>query len=819
MAINNVDQDFITKNGIIILGTAHVTSSTDQYGSLQVNGGAAIAKNLIVGTTSTFHGPANFNSDAHFYHSIAVDNTATIQDLRVNGLLDAAGGFQLSGGVEFTGTATFTGPIVSTGSYATNLSGTLDVDGVVTIHNATTATMAPQGALIVQGGEYIGANLIVASTASGTTVDNNALYVVGGIGVGGNLVVAGTITAQQLTIEYTTVTTSIVTSDDIISTYNTTQSTSTNSGALQVAGGIGVGLDIYVGGNVNGGALTSRGFTVTNGIVFANSNGTLVSSKALWDQNQNKIDGTITRADTATYAISLIGGATGSLPYQTTASSTAFIPLGSNGTFLSIVEGQLSWVSAGSSAVGSASTATNIKGGTAGAIPFQVAEGTTGFDGTYLKYTNSGTTASLLTVFNLASTSSAVSSTVPKNNAIYVEGGAYFGSKVWVNNTLTVTSQVAANVTGAGALHVDGGIYVANNVYIANSTTNALSIIGGGSIGKELTIQSSVNGGPAQEGALVLYNGGAYVDQDVYANGQLSGNSVQVRALAVNRMVYADSVTQLASSTIAYNTVSNKLEGTITQADNISGGSTGAIPFQSASSSTTFDSSNLYYSSSTLYVTTLSATNATVTNTLNALGFKAIEATVTNLTVLGVTSIGGISLSNATANNLTVTNTLVVGQLITATNAVFTGTVTIANESVTGTLGTANLVVGTTATNTVVPAIYSNNTLLASYTSGVISSTGTVSLDHFTSAIYRTARYTTQVVDVINTTTTKVHISEITVFHDGNNVYLDEYGVSTSAGELGTFSANITGGVVTLTFTPISATAMTIKVVRFGITA
>jgi hypothetical protein len=292
---NNVDQDFITKNGIIILGTAHVTSSTDQYGSLQVNGGAAIAKNLIVGTTSTLHGPLDVNSDAHFYHSISVDNTATIQDLRVNGLLDAAGGFQLSGGVEFTGTATFTGPIVSTGSFATTLGGTLDVDGIVTIHNATTATLAPQGALIVQGGEYIGANLIVASTASGATVDNNAVYVLGGVGIGGNLIVTGRISAdkisaQELTVEYTTVTTTIVTTDDIISTYNTTQSTSTDTGALIVAGGIGLGKDIYVGSSVNANALISRIFTVTNSLIFANSDKTLVSSTAVWDQNQNKIE-------------------------------------------------------------------------------------------------------------------------------------------------------------------------------------------------------------------------------------------------------------------------------------------------------------------------------------------------------------------------------------------------------------------------------------------------------------------------------------------------------------------------------------------------
>ena len=65
---------------------------------------------------------------------------------------------------------------------------------------------------------------------------------------------------------------------------------------------------------------------------------------------------------------------------------------------------------------------------------------------------------------------------------------------------------------------------------------------------------------------------------------------------------------------------------------------------------------------------------------------------------------------------------------------------------------------------------------------------------------------------------TKVHITEITIFHDGTNAYLNEYGTSTNQGELGVFSATLISSQVTLTFDPVNATAMTIKVVRFGIT-
>jgi hypothetical protein len=56
------------------------------------------------------------------------------------------------------------------------------------------------------------------------------------------------------------------------------------------------------------------------------------------------------------------------------------------------------------------------------------------------------------------------------------------------------------------------------------------------------------------------------------------------------------------------------------------------------------------------------------------------------------------------------------------------------------------------------------------------------------------------------------------VFHVGIDVYINEYGISTNNGLLGAFDATIGGNLVTLRFTPVSATAMVIKVVRSTIT-
>jgi hypothetical protein len=54
-----ISRDFVTKNGIVIEGDSEVTSSTNQVSALQAAGGAAIAKNLIVGSTATIYGDTN----------------------------------------------------------------------------------------------------------------------------------------------------------------------------------------------------------------------------------------------------------------------------------------------------------------------------------------------------------------------------------------------------------------------------------------------------------------------------------------------------------------------------------------------------------------------------------------------------------------------------------------------------------------------------------------------------------------------------------------------------------------------------------------
>ena len=866
-----VNQDFITKNGIIVLGPNSVSSSTGQTGALQAEGGAAVALNLIVG------GATDLGSDTHVYGNLLVDgigtftnlsvtSTATVQDLTVNGNLDVAGGIQLTGELGFFGTATFYNQLVVTGTNLTLLGGDLEVIGKVLIDSTATATTEPDGALVVLGGEYIGDNLIVAGLqASLSTASNNALYVINGVGIGNSLSVSGqalfkdTVTFQapvtfQGTATYVYSTNTYYT-DNIIELHvpesgvdnpwtfddgrdigirfhyfngadtsaalllandtkllefyssgaegvntftggvyggakfgslqlvNSTENDgTTGTGALTVAGGVGIGGQLAVGqtstflsnvtidGNVSAGSLTGQNFTITNVVTFADATGTLQTTTVGWDATSSLLSGTITYANTAT---NIAGGEYGYIPYQNTSGQTFLLPLGINGNILSVVEGTLSWASAAGSSVGSATTATNLKDGTTGSIPYQSAPGETAFDGVYFNYSGAGTTASLVTVYNLAVTSTSVSSTITTINAIYNAGGLYSADTIWAGANLYVDDSTAANFTGAGALHVTGGGYFGNNVFVADTGTGALSVVGGADFGKYVTIQDSTTATAGGDGALKV-TGGVRIAKNLYVatSATIAGD------LYVGGDIYLDGV----GLDTVYGTTATFMDvistGTI-QANNIT--VTGHSGLNTVTGTTgTFTNLNV--------TSTITSVDAVITGTTTVNLIAGANATFTNLTVTGATSIGGISLSNATADNLTITNTLVVG-----------GTITV---------GTTLSVPGN-----VVPAVYSNNVLLASYTSNTITGSGTVNLDTFDTN-YRTARYTIQIVDG-----TDVHITELTLFHDGTNVYLDEYGISTNNGELGVFSATLVSTTITLTFIPINATAMTIKVVRFSILA
>lgn len=78
----------------------------------------------------------------------------------------------------------------------------------------------------------------------------------------------------------------------------------------------------------------------------------------------------------ATNATNLSGGAAGSVPYQTGATNTTFLSIGSAGTVITSTGTAPQWSAQSTLAVGSA---TNLAGGTAGALAYNTGAGATTF--------------------------------------------------------------------------------------------------------------------------------------------------------------------------------------------------------------------------------------------------------------------------------------------------------------------------------------------------------------------------------------------------------------------------------------------------------
>lgn len=868
-----ITNDFIVRAGLVVQGTAVVTSSTGQVGAAQVNGGLAVAKNVIIGNdlwvggTFNLNGAINSNGQSTFTNILVTglaqfngntitsgtsyvfgsqtvgDDIYALKNVRVGGGLTATqatsllggltvnNGSTLNGGVNLNGVSTFNGQAFFTGTTGitvgtgpVELGGTLTAAGNVLINSNTTAATGAggSGALKVVGGVYVGDNLIVNSTAWNTGTNTaNSLYVKGGAWIDKSLVVSGPTTFNDVVIFNGTTTfvlsTNTVYTDNLLnlhtppggvstpwtfddgkdiglifhyykgadktgflgfandsgflewyndgdevggaftgSSYGTfktgeirltgsTDASNTITGALQVVGGIGVGLGVYAGGTVSGSTITARNLT-QNRLVITGANGQLTDDADLtWNGSLNQIEGRVAFANTATLATratNLVGGTGGSLPYQSAPDATTFLGIGSNGYVLQSNGSAPYWGPATGVVAGSASTATNIANGEKDQIPYQSAPGSTIFSNG-LRFNGTTFTTTNVVVSGTADTLGNATS-----GALQVAGGVGIAKSLWVGSSATI----------AGSLYVDGDIFLQgaglNSVNAQTGTFETVLITGTTSTGLRVT-----------------------------------GDTVLSRNLSVNGVATFSNIV----STI----------GTI-----------------SAFTSTNASITNLTVSGGTsLQGATIALLTATIANvtTLNVTGQSTLQnvtaaiTTVSNLTVTGNETINGnlavTGVSTFTGkilvNDVTNANATNVGSIVTL------GGIGVAKDIVVG----GSITIGSTTANTVVPAILSNNVLLSSFTSNVINTTGIKNLDTFNAATYRTARYTVQIVDGSN-----IHVSEMTVFHDGTNVYLNEYGISTNNGQLGTFDAQLSAGSVTLQFTPTAPTSMVIKVVRLGIT-
>ena len=158
-------------------------------------------------------------------------------------------------------TATLSSYGVTTVTAGTDTAVSITAGAVTVWNSATLQTITNRG--------FTTTNAVnITNTSASTSTNTGALTVAGGVGIGGNLNVGGIVTATSIYVGPWAVSTgsagvsSISPYAGIFTSTNTTSATSTQTGALQVAGGVGIGKDLYVGGNIYGNLLFVNGAQV-----------------------------------------------------------------------------------------------------------------------------------------------------------------------------------------------------------------------------------------------------------------------------------------------------------------------------------------------------------------------------------------------------------------------------------------------------------------------------------------------------------------------------------------------------------------------------
>ena len=284
-----------------------------------------------------------------------------------------------------------------------------------------------------------------------------------------------------------------------------------------------------------------------------------------------------------TTAVSLAGGTAGALPYQTGAGSTNFISAGTNGNVLTMVAGNPAWSSTPTL------TGTNFTGIPNGALTnSSITIGSTSVSLGSTATTLAGLTSVTSTTFVGALTGNASTATTANNIAGGTTGALHYQTSA--NNTGFIATgtngYVLTMVSGSPAWAASSGGFVnpmttAGDIIYENATP-AAARLGIGTTGQVLTV---VSGLPAWSSSPTLTG----TNFTSIPNGALTNSSVTIGSTSVS--LGATVTTFVGLSSVTSTTFVGALTGnasTATAASNISGGTTGALHYQTSANNTGF---------------------------------------------------------------------------------------------------------------------------------------------------------------------------------------------------------------------------------------
>jgi hypothetical protein len=242
----------------------------------------------------------------------------------------------------------------------------------------------------------------------------------------------------------------------------------------------------------------------------------------------------------ANTATNIGGGSAGNIPIQNGTSSTTFIPQGNTGNLLqySTLTNTATWISTSSLLVGNATNSDKIyvtSLTTTESTPTRYITMITGPN----SYTSEGASSNLF---------------YHTNNQILTSPGVKVSSTTSAISTTTGALIVTGGVGIGKNLYVGGDIYATGTIYAKQLTIQYTTITYSSTVLDDIvTITTTTNANDAISGALVV-SGGVGINKDLYVGGVIYGT----------------------------------LDGGISQAGNLTGGSAGKIPYQSAPNTTLF---------------------------------------------------------------------------------------------------------------------------------------------------------------------------------------------------------------------------------------
>ncbi|MEI6420776.1 MAG: hypothetical protein WCP55_01055, partial [Lentisphaerota bacterium] len=214
-------------SGNVSLGTTTPTAQLHVFNS--INDGVKIrVENSGTGTNSYVQLNSQVNGASLYNYAFAETYTnANARYVAASGLVESTG----YGGIGISALSTSGTSKISFYTGGNNERMRISSAGTATIYSSAIANSTTTGALQVVGGVGVGGNMYVGGTVSATNFILNGYQVSTGTYTGGNVADATTFLST-------------------VTILVTATSTSTTTGALQVAGGVGIGRDLYVGGTV-----------------------------------------------------------------------------------------------------------------------------------------------------------------------------------------------------------------------------------------------------------------------------------------------------------------------------------------------------------------------------------------------------------------------------------------------------------------------------------------------------------------------------------------------------------------------------------------